>query len=158
MPFLALCSIVLFGSCSSGSFPESLELPPSSPWIEQDPFLSKEATFNGVPVSILDRLIQSESSWLMHAESRSHWEHSVGLAQVNLRWLSYFKACYGLKDPRNPAQAIDFASRYLADLYHATGSWYEAVLAYKCGLAGRHNAPEHIKRISRWVVGGEEAR
>ena len=129
-------------------------LPPTNPWIEEQ--VPAPLTFQGVPVEILDRLIQSESSWRPWVENKSPHEHSVGLAQVNLRWLPYFREKYGLQDPRKPSEALSFAARYLQDLRQITGSWYEAVLAYKCGLDGRHAAPPHIRRIAWWVVYGKE--
>ena len=110
--------------------------------------------YKNVPTEILDRLIESESSWIVNAKSNKPGENSIGLAQVNMKWLAYFKEKYGLKDPMKPSEALDFAADYLHDLYLATGSWYEAVLAYKCGLNGRHNAPGNIRKIAYWVVNG----
>lgn len=110
-------------------------------------------TFRGVPVYILDRLLQSESSWIYSAVNKE--EDSRGLAQVNMVYFDYFSRKYGITDPMNPWQSLCFAADYLYDLYLATGSWYEACLAYKCGLDGRSNAPEFIKSICRMIVEGE---
>jgi soluble lytic murein transglycosylase-like protein len=147
---LTLCLIL--AGCSGKV---AITLPPTNPWKEVEAVPAVVETYHGVPVPILDRLIQSESSWYEGAVNRSNGEHSVGLAQVNLRWLPYYRQRYGLQDPMRPVEALDFAARYLWDLYKQTGSWYEAVLAYKCGLAGRHRAPERIKRIASWVAGGK---
>ena len=110
--------------------------------------------YRNVPTEILDRLIQSESSWVVDAKSKKEGENSIGLAQVNMEWFTYFKEEYGITDPLKPSEALDFAADYLHDLYLATGSWYEAVLAYKCGIQGRVNAPENIKVIAEWVATG----
>lgn len=146
---LVLSLSVLLG-CSRAP---SVSLPVTDPWKDYHP---AQETYNGVPIEILDRLIQSESSWRVTAQNKTRWEHSVGLAQVNTQWLPYFREKYGLEDPMKPSQALDFASRYLYDLYLATGSWYQAVLAYKCGLGRIEKAPLHIRRIAWWVAEGKE--
>ena len=130
-----------------------IKLDPTNPWVEEK---TKVSTYNGVPLDILERLIESESSWNINAINKNDRETSVGLAQINLHWIDYYKQKYNITDPYKPSDAINFASRYLKDLYDRTGSWYEAVLAYKCGYNGRSRAPEKIKNISYWVVYGKE--
>lgn len=146
--FCAYIFTVLLG-CSVVKDPVSL--PATDPWKE---YKEPIPTFHGVPVPILDRLIQSESSWRIRVVNKTHREHSVGLAQVNTKWLPYFRNKYGLQDPYNPWQALEFAARYLYDLYEVTGSWYGAVLAYKCGLSNIANAPEKIRQIARHITEG----
>lgn len=141
-----ICMFAVVLGCAVGQ--EKVYLPITDPWVEyKDPV----PTFCGVPVPVLDRLIQSESSWRVRAVNKTDGEHSVGLAQVNMKWLSYFRNKYGLHDPYNPWQALAFAARYLRDLYTQTGSWYKAVLAYKCGLSNVTHAPEKIRRIA-WSI------
>jgi hypothetical protein len=118
-----------------------VELPATNPYAET---VVLEETFHGVPVRILDKLIQSESSWRYTVVNRSECEVSVGLAQINLKWLPYFHNRYGIKDPANPWQSLIFAADYLRDLYRATGSWEDAVVAYKTGLS-------NLGRESGWV-------
>lgn len=80
-----VCAIFAL-SCSKQ---EAIELPATNPWIEiqEDKTEDKTelVTYNGVPVEILDRLIQSESSWRVDAQNKTAREYSVGLAQVNMK-------------------------------------------------------------------------
>jgi len=141
MTFILILTLVL-SSCSR----PTVALPPTSPWIEQPSLV--EETFRGVPTYILDRLIQSESSWRYTVSNRSRSEHSVGLAQVNLKWLPYFRSRYGLRDPLNPWQSITFAADYLHDLYRATGSWEDAVVAYKVGPSNLGKEPSWVRQLA----------
>jgi len=126
--------------------------PNSPPYVVEE--VPKPETFHGVPVDILDRLIQSESSWRYNVVNKA--EDSRGLAQVNMKYFPYFRKVYGIKDPMNPWQSLCFAADYLSDLYLATGSWYEACLGYKCGLDGRADAPEWKKELCHWIAEGGE--
>ena len=141
-----LILILILGSCSR----LTVDLPPTSPWIEQPGPV--EETFRGVPTYILDRLIQSESSWRYTVSNRSPREHSVGLAQVNLKWLPYFRSRYGLQDPLNPWQSLTFAADYLHDLYRATGSWEDAVVAYKTGLSTLGTEPAWVRQLAQSIT------
>jgi len=141
MTFILILTLVL-SSCSR----PTVALSPTSPWIEQPSPI--EETFREVPVYILDRLIQSESSWRYTVTNRSQGEHSVGLAQVNLKWLPYFRSRYGLRDPLNPWQSLTFAADYLRDLYRATGSWEDAVVAYKVGLSNLGKEPSWVRQLA----------
>ncbi len=126
-----------------------ITLYPTNPYEVLEEYPSPE-TFRCVLVYILDRLLQSESSWIYSAVNKE--EDSRGLAQVNMTYFDYFNKKYGITDPMNPWQALCFAADYLYDLYLLTGSWYEACLAYKCGMAGSSNAPEFIRNICRSIV------
>ncbi len=149
---LPLFLFILLISCHAPKPVIVLDRTDPYPYIETE---EPDITFyRNVPTEILDRLIQSESSWVVDAKSKKEGENSVGLAQVNMEWFTYFQKEYGITDPLKPSEALDFAADYLHDLYLVTGSWYEAVLAYKCGINGRHNAPENIKKIAKWVATG----
>lgn len=126
-----------------------ITLYPTNPYEVLEEYPSPE-TFRCVPVYILDRLLQSESSWIYSAVNKE--EDSRGLAQVNMTYFDYFSGKYGITDPMNPWQALCFSADYLYDLYLLTGSWYEACLAYKCGMAGSSNASEFIRNICRSIV------
>ena len=144
---MGILAIFLLMGCS-----QKVELPPTSPWIENQ--VSETITFHGVPVEILDRLIQSESSWNHNAVNNSHGERSIGLAQVNTKWLSYFRERFGLQDPLNPWQAVEFAAKYLYFLYEQTGIWEDAIIAYKAGLQRVHRVGPQLRRLARWVATG----
>jgi len=131
----------------------SVELDPTNPYVGT---LESSEINPKVPPDILYRLIESESSWDAKAVNKTKNEHSVGLAQVNMKWLEYFRRIYKISDPRDSVQAVQFVEDILYDIYLTTGSWYEACLAYKCGLEGRKDAPGDIKAICRWVVEGGE--
>ena len=143
---VALTVLVVY---KMGHEPVKVKLDPTSPWVEQFP---TEETFRGVPVRVLNNLIQSESSWRYTVSNRSQSEHSVGLAQVNLKWLPYFRSRYGLKDPLNPWQSLVFAADYLRDLYQATGSWEDAVVAYKVGLYNLGKEPSWVRQLSQSIT------
>jgi hypothetical protein len=126
-----------------------IELPATNPYGET---VVLEETFRGVPVRILDKLIQSESSWRYTVVNRSEREVSVGLAQVNLKWLPYFRSRYGIKDPTNPWQSLTFAADYLCDLYRATGSWEDAIVAYKTGLSNVGREPGWVRDLAKKIT------
>lgn len=130
-----------------------IELDPTNPYVG---ILESSEINHKVPPDILYRLIESESSWDAKAVNKTKKEYSVGLAQINTKWLEYFREVYKINDPWGAEQAVQFAEDRLYDLYLLTGSWYEACLAYKCGLEGRKDAPGDIKAICRWVVEGGE--
>jgi len=157
MRFVLLVGLVSWG-CAPFPAPDlSISLPLSSPWQERkEGLLAPPAPEFLVPPGILYRLIQSESSWNPRAAHRSSREYSLGLAQVNMRYLEYFTKKYGLTDPLDPYQAVLFVERYLYDLYLQTGSWEEAVLAYKFGLDNRHRVGERYKHLAHWIVYGGE--
>lgn len=151
LPFLLF---ILLISCHAPKPVIVLDRTDPYPYIETE---KPDITFyRNVPTEILDRLIQSESSWVVDAKSKKEGENSIGLAQVNMRFFQYFRETYGIQDPTNPWQSLCFAADYLSDLYLATGSWYEACLGYKCGLDGRADAPEWKKELCHWIAEGGE--
>jgi len=137
---------LLFAGCAREI---KVELPATNPYVETAVL---EETFRGVPVRILDKLIQSESSWRYTVVNRSEHEVSVGLAQVNLKWLPYFCSRYGIKDPANPWQSLIFAADYLYDLYQATGSWEDAIVAYKTGLSNLGKESGWVRALAKKII------
>jgi len=104
------------------------------------PKLKAEARFwanrYDVPWYYFFGVIQQESNWNITPLSNS--EHSLGIVQLQKRYLKYFSnRYYGSRpiDPFNPTQAMCVAAALLADLFQKTGSWELAIQAYNCGLA-----------------------
>ena len=129
-----------------------ISLDPTSPYEEYSHAKNIKETYRGVPTHILNNLIQSESSWRYQVVNKSNSEHSVGLAQINMKWFEYFKHKYNIQDPYNPYQSLNFAADYLKDLYKETGSWEKAVIAYKVGLNKLHKAPAWVKKLAKKIV------
>jgi len=149
--FLCFLSYVVFFYTSK----PIIVLDPTSPYSEHIRTEIVNVTYRGVPVHILDNLIQSESSWRYSVVNKSKYENSVGLAQINMNWFPYFKEKYGIKDPFNPYQSLNFAADYLKDLYEKTGSWEKAIIAYKAGLSKVDKAPAWVKKLAYKIVYGE---
>lgn len=123
-----------------------------------DPVVSEIVAETGVPLDVLIRLIESESSWRVHVRSciRQDGTYDIGLAQINVAYLDYFTAEYmeGALDPLHPVDSLRFAARYLGDLRRKTGNWEDAVVAYKSGLGRVGSEPVWVRRIAVWVVRG----
>lgn len=149
MKTLQMTFLILLVSCAQKPV---VVLPTTDPY---DRTNIERTTYNGVPTDILDRLIMSESSWDHKAVNRTAWEYSVGLAQINMDYFSWFKERYGIQDPFCPRQSLEFASRYLYDLYQRFGSWELAVIAYKVGPSKVRKAPDWIRTLSRRIAYGE---
>jgi len=143
---IVFIACILLASCGREV---KVELPATNPY---GGTVVLEETFRGVPVRILDKLIQSESSWRYTVIHRSEYEVSVGLAQVNLKWLPYFRSRYGIEDPANPWQSLVFAADYLRDLYQATGSWEDAIVAYKVGLLNIGREPGWVRVLAKRIT------
>lgn len=73
-----------------------------------------------------------------------------------MKWFPYFRERFGIEDPLNPWQSLEFAAKYLRWLYEQTGSWEEAVLSYKTGVNGAKNAGPKLRKLARWIVSGKE--
>jgi soluble lytic murein transglycosylase-like protein len=108
--------------------------------------VTKSAVDNGIPVWLLARLIEYESSWNSKTNRKNmNGSRDLGIAQFNDRYLTdYYWFDNGGKkfDPMNPYEAIPVMARYLKRLYRATGEWRLAVLAYNVGLS----------RVRRWEI------
>ena len=77
----------------------------------------QQASANGVPVSLVDRVIKRESGGNPRAVSRGNY----GLMQIRLgtaRAMGYSGSAAGLLDP---STNMTYAVRYLAGAYHAAG-------------------------------------
>lgn len=93
---------------------------------------------NGLPSGLLRRMAYQESRFNPLAVSPVG---AVGL----LQFMPGTAREFGI-DPRNPAQSIEAAGKYMAQLYRITGSWSKALGAYNWGVGnvmrkGMHAAP-----------------
>lgn len=85
---------------------------------------------NGIPRNMLARLLYQESRFrpeIINGTVRSS-AGAIGIAQ----FMPATAGELGI-DPRDPAQAIPAAGRYLAQLYRRFGNWSEALAAYNWG-------------------------
>lgn len=80
---------------------------------------------HGVPEALFLRLVHQESRWNPQAVSN---KGAIGLGQL----MPATAATLGV-DPRNPAQNLDGAARYLRRQYDAFGTWRLALAAYNAG-------------------------
>jgi len=102
------------------------------------PWLQLLTTEYEVPLWLVARLVQVESSWNERAINRNrNGTYDYGLFQLNSDYIEYFEWKYSVEDlnPFNWKQSAEVAVKHLRKLYEATGSWYEATLAYNCGLS-----------------------
>jgi soluble lytic murein transglycosylase-like protein len=93
-----------------------------------------------VPAPLLAALIDQEtnSTWSPSiTNDNPNGTVDIGLAQANSQYLEYFAWKFGLLDPTDPTQSINFCAKYLRYLYDHTGSWLGALISYKCGLNGK---------------------
>jgi hypothetical protein len=101
----------------------------------------QQASANGVPVSLVDRVIKRESGGNPRAVSRGNY----GLMQIRLgtaRAMGYGGSAAGLLDPTTN---MTFAVRYLAGAYHAAGgNESRAVALYARG----YNAVPRVQNAS----------
>jgi soluble lytic murein transglycosylase-like protein len=84
----------------------------------------------GLPTNMLARLLYQESRFrpeIITGKVRSA-AGALGIAQFMPATAKQF----GI-DPLNPAQAIDAAGKYLAQLYRRFGNWTEALASYNWG-------------------------
>jgi hypothetical protein len=91
-----------------------------------------------VPLWLVARLIQIESNWQERAiNHNSNGTYDYGLFQLNSNYIEYFGWRYSVQDlnPFDWESSAEAAIAYLRCLYESTGSWYEAILAYNCGLS-----------------------
>lgn len=115
----------------------------------------------GVPLWVLARLLEKESSWKHDAVNKNtNGTYDLGIAQFNNAYLTdyYWFDNYGLWfDPFNPDEAIPVAARYLRRLYRVTNDWWMAVAAYECGLTRvkQDRIPEQTIRNTNRVMYGK---
>jgi soluble lytic murein transglycosylase-like protein len=111
------------------------------PWfrlpVEHAATVERAARRAGVPVWILARVLERESGFRSDAVGvNQDGSRDLGIAQLGERWLDDFTQLDNggaAFDPREPAEAIPVAARYLARLRALVGSWPLAVAAYNCG-------------------------
>ncbi|SOD41603.1 lytic transglycosylase domain-containing protein [Nitrosovibrio sp. Nv4] len=92
----------------------------------------------GIPQNMLARLAWQESRFrpdIINGTTKSA-AGAVGIMQIVPRW-------HPGVNPLNPAEAIDYAGRFLADLYRQFGSWELALKAYNWGAAN----------VNAWIKG-----
>lgn len=79
----------------------------------------------GIPLSILQAVIQQESGWNPNVpdNKNTNGTYDHGIAQLNSK---YFPDAATL----TPSQQIDAAAQHLADKYAQTGTWAAAVKGY----------------------------
>jgi hypothetical protein len=85
----------------------------------------------------IDQETNGEWNPFVVSKLNANGTRDIGLAQANNRYLTYYKYRFGLNDPKNAEQAIAFCCKYTRYLYDNTGTWIQALMAYKCGLTGR---------------------
>lgn len=68
---------------------------------------------------------------------------AVGIMQIVPKW-------HPGVDPTDPAQAIDYAARYLNQLYKTFGTWEKALAAYNWGPANVTKALKEVKPPFDW--------
>lgn len=115
----------------------------------------------GVPVKILDGVLHEESKYNPLAQNtNTNGSVDHGIAQLNGEFLADFQHFDNDGrpfDPYSPEEAIPVAARYLARLYRATGSWFDAVCAYNAGIGRvrRGTVPRRTWQYAERVMEGE---
>lgn len=71
---------------------------------------------------------QSAASWVRARQAAGVESIDVGCMQVNLRW--HPDAFVQLEEGFDPARNVDYAARFLVQLYEKTGDWIEAAGHY----------------------------
>lgn len=88
---------------------------------------------HGIPTNMLARLAYQESAYNPRAYNKSG---ATGLMQIIPRW-------HPTVDATDPFASIDYAGKFLAQLYKATGSWELALKSYNWGLGN----------VRKWLAG-----
>jgi len=129
-------------------------------WSFGDTVILENCQKFGVPFTVAERLIQSESGWNVWAvnprdPSRGPWQ----LLDSNLH---EFAKEYNEGRPINPFDfvtstrvALAYLAHLHAELHESAYEWYGAVVAYKAGPANIATAPLATKRIAWWVAHGD---
>lgn len=109
----------------------------------------------GLPAGLLHRMAYQESHFrtdIINGTTVS----PVGAIGV-MQFMPATAASMGI-DPREPAQSIDAAGRYMQELYRQFGDWPEAVAAYNWGPGnvarhGLDNAPAETVAYYQSILG-----
>jgi soluble lytic murein transglycosylase-like protein len=107
---------------------------------------------NSVPIWLIARVIEKESSWrddVVNANSNGSYDY--GIMQLNSSYLDYYSwkfNDYKVIDYFNPYESIKIGVKYLRFLYEVTGDWKSAVASYNCGLTKvrNNNIPKSTQR------------
>lgn len=94
------------------------------------PLLEAAERKYGIPEGMLARLAWQESRFrpdIISGATKSA-AGAVGIMQIVPRW-------HPGVNPLNPAESIDYAGKFLADLYRQFGSWELALKSYNWGAA-----------------------
>ena len=76
--------------------------------------------------------------WVRHQNDQGVRSIDVGCMQINQKW--HGSAFQSLEQAVDPQANVDYAARYLSDLYRSEGSWWKAAGRY-------HSATEKYKTI-----------
>lgn len=93
------------------------------------PFFRVAENVNGLPQGILERMAQQESSFrpeVINGTVKSS-AGAVGLLQIVPKW-------HPGVNPTDPIASINYAGKYLKELYQKTGTWEKALAAYNWGI------------------------
>ncbi|MDE0853084.1 MAG: lytic transglycosylase domain-containing protein [Nevskia sp.] len=99
------------------------------------PEIAAAESAHGMPAGLMARQGYQESGYQAAVVSgaRRSAAGAIGMFQFEPATAAEFEI-----DPTDPAQAIDGAGRYLAQLRAALGSWDYAVAAYNWGIGNVH--------------------
>ncbi len=123
---------------------------------ELDAYAVQAAEANGVPPAILLAIKNAGE------RSNSNQTSPVG-AQGVMQFMPATAREMGIADPRDPAQSIDGAARYMRKLFDAYGSWDAAVAHYNGGgsqaaivrSGGKPTYPEtaaYLERVQKYAA------
>lgn len=139
------------GNTTESNSPQSA--PPISGNAGLDSQISAAADANGVPRDILFSLVNAESGFNQSAKSGAG---AIGLTQLMP------DTAKGLGvNPYDAAENLQGGAKYLKQMYDATGSWHDALIAYNEGL-GAFEKGERCKESTAYAnevmrVAGEYA-
>lgn len=99
---------------------------------------------NGIPRNLLARLIYQESRYRPEIIDGTIVSRAgaVGIAQIVPRW-------HPNVNPRDPWESIDYAAKYLRQLFKRFGSWRLALAAYNWGQGNQQ------KDLADGIVGND---
>jgi hypothetical protein len=117
----------------AGLFPATASAQSTYTTAQLQALATQDAQQYGVPVQMFLDQIQAESSF--NPDARNSGSGAIGIAQFEPKTA----ASLGI-DPTNPAQALQGAAEYDAQLYQQQGSWTAALTAYSGGLTPAHPA------------------
>jgi soluble lytic murein transglycosylase-like protein len=111
---------------------------------QYEEMVAKHAQANGIPVTLVHRVIVRESRYSAHLVGRGG---TIGLMQIKLataRGLGYTGTAEGLRDPDTN---LAYAVKYLAGAYRAAGGDHDRAVRYYAG--GYYYAAKRQRAESR---------